>query len=161
MCDRRVRKNTGVTPRSRHGTDVTHGLTLIKDAQEQKGRTVKQRQGTCAGCAAYRVNEVALAHIAHAEGLADVPIPRSQRTPYWCRACGIACCAVCYATLAVHGGTVTIPHRMGLFSRPKTTGRTGRNAGRDMDESKADDVSDSGDGSDKGANDDGMYVISR
>jgi hypothetical protein len=127
---RRNRKKFGSTPRpkrSEGGVDThAHGLTLISKAVEQKDKVKKQLSGVCAGCAAAR----RIAVVSAKQNKKATKIKRSSRTQYWCRACRVAVCGLCYLKLRPHGGNVAVPTRMGLFSRPTTQGRTSQGSSR-------------------------------
>jgi hypothetical protein len=132
MRGRLQRQATGTTPmhtrRLRPG--VKHELMKIVDAPEQKGRAKKQNQGTCAAHSAERILVKASAALMDSDDddYPVIPGGRTTRTQWWCRACGVAMCPDCFFKLRIHGptGKLEIPGVMGLFSRPHTSGRTGR-----------------------------------
>jgi hypothetical protein len=131
---RRKTGTTGSNASDRQVRAINHELSLIKDAPEQKGMTKKQAQGNCAACASERDILVASQlnmQSRRGQKVAKMKAPRTGRSSTWCRACGIACCALCYFKLKPHGGQLNIPGRMGLFSRPNTRGRTGPKAETD------------------------------
>jgi hypothetical protein len=134
---RRTRKAYGVTPRQARGPPETHELSKIRDAAEQKDLVKKQIQGTCSGCSAIRV--LKLSRRRELKKSTD-DIPRTKRTQYWCSTCGVACCPPCFTKIDQHGGALQIPHRMGLFTRPKTKGRTGRKRPVTVNKPQANDV---------------------